>query len=136
MSPEAWADARFRVETAALGIPIEWPNEPWEQPDASSGPWLYVEGTADVSMPMELGQDADWIEQGRIFLHLYAPIGSGSDEIRVFAKRLANQFRGLGPGAIRYTSASIGSGEIDDSNGSWWRLTVWVTYKFQDSPSA
>lgn len=134
MSPEAWADMRFRIEAATLNVPIEWPNEPFQQPDASSGIWLSVEGTADVAMPIELGQDAGWIEQGRIFFHVYSPSGAGSDDARTLAKRIANLFRGIGPANIRYTSASIGAGQLDDPDGSWWRLTVWVAYKFQDTP--
>ena len=133
MSPEPWNDARHRLLAAALVPPdmIEWPNEPFRQPEPSRGPWLSVESSGDVLAPIELG-DGAWVEEGRLYVHVLVPAYSGSRVARELAKGVANAFRGLGPAPTRYYGASIGAGQPDDVDGTTWRLTVVIDWKFQD----
>lgn len=134
MSPEPWNDARTRLLAANL-VPaghIEWPNEPFEQPDPASGLWLSVEAVGDVLAPIEMG-GGGWQEEGRLFVHVMVPAFSGSDAARVLAKQVANVFRFTGPNPTRYFGASIGGGERADVEGTLWRLTVVIDWRFQDT---
>lgn len=129
MSPGPWNDARARLLAAGFGVPIEWPNEPFQAPDAA--PWLSIETVGDVDMPIEIG-GGGWMEEGRLFVHVLVPAFSGSDMARALAKQVANTFRGIGPNNTVYTGASIGAGERADEQGTLWRITVLLDWRYQD----
>ena len=130
MSPGPWNDARLRLLAGFPSTPIEWPNEPFTQPDGVL--WLSVETVGDVDIPIEIG-GGGWMEEGRLFVHVMAPAFSGSDASRVLAKQVANTFRGIGPNLTVYTGASIGGGERADEQGTLWRLTVVIDWRYQDT---
>lgn len=134
VSPEPWADARARLIAAALGLPISWPNEPFDQPDASAGAYVEVESTGDVLAPIEYG-GGGWQEEGRLYFHVNTPAYTGSDQARAVAKDIANVYRFTGPGPTRYFGAAIGPGQPNETNGAWWTLTVIVDWKYQDTPT-
>lgn len=130
MSPTPWADARARLEAAALGYPIEWPNEPFSTPDLSL--WLSVEAEGDVVEPIELGPGA-WEERGVFMVHVCAPLGTGSATARQVAKDIANIYRGVN-GFTVYRRASIGAGASTE-DGRWWVLTVTIDWTYTDRPA-
>lgn len=132
MSPVPWADAKALLSGAALVSPdrIHWPNDgTFSEPD--SGLWLSVTATGDILEPIELGAGA-WQEEGRLFVHVLAPAGSGSEDARALAKGVANVYRALGPREVVYFGASIGSGLVSDETGRWWGLTVTINWRWQD----
>lgn len=135
MSPTPWNDARSRLLAAGL-VPagmIEFPNEPFQEPDASTGAaWLSVEAVGDILSPIEMG-GGGWQEEGRLFVHVMVPAFSGSDAARTLAKAVANVYRFSGPNPTRYNGASIGGGEKANVEGTLWRLTVILDWKFQDT---
>jgi len=111
MSPEPWTDARNRLTSAALGYPIEWPNEAFTAPEFST--WLSVEAEGDILEPIELG--------------------NGSLAARQIAKDIANIYRGVN-GFTVYRRAVIGSGSPTE-DGKWWVLTVNVDWNYTDRPA-
>lgn len=123
-----WTDAKTLLTNAALGVPIQYPNDgTWVEPDPSAGLWLSVQMTGDVLFPIELGANA-WQEEGRLFVHVMSPAGTGTEAARTLAKSVANVFRGLGPRLVVYKSASIGSGVFADPEGVWWSLAVTIDW--------
>jgi hypothetical protein len=136
-SPEVWLDARERIEAANLVPPerINWPNEAFAEPAPTSVPaplWLAVEITANFAAPMEIGGGGMWLEEGALWVHAFAPTGTGTIELRQLAKAVANTFRGLPPGPVTYTAAEIGMGEPGDENGNWYRISTRIEYRYQD----
>ena len=127
----AWDDARSRLESAGLGVPIHWPNEPFILPEPPAL-WVSVDMTGDFAAPIELGPNGAWQEDGELVAHVYAPTGTGTRDARVLAGGILDTFRGLLSGAVAYTSGSIGNGVTEETDGAWWRLTVTVAYRYQD----
>ena len=137
MSPEPFRDARARLLAAAVVAPemIEWPNEPFNEPEPSAGLWLSVEAVGDILAPIEMG-GAGWQEEGRFFVHVMVPAFTGSDAARVAAKAVANAYRSIGPNPTRYFGASIGGGEKANVEGTLWRLTVVIDWRYQDTSAS
>ena len=136
-SPAPFNDARTRIIAANLGVPISWPNEPFAKPQPFNNanvpqPWLVVRMTSDVLEPIELG-GAVWQEEGRLYVDVMVPTGSGSDTARTLAKAAADVFRGVSIGPLTYLGGSIGNGITADENGEWWCLTVVIDWRYQDS---
>jgi len=130
-SPEPWADARVRIETAGL-VPADrvcWPNEAFHQPNGET--WIAVDMSGGLSEPLELGGGV-WQERGRLWMHCFAPTGTGTADLRALAKAAADLFRGLPSGPVVYESAEIGMGEPGDDDGRYWRISVSVEYRYQD----
>lgn len=134
MSPEPWADARSRLEAAALGYPIEWPNEPFAAPDLS--PWLSVQAEGDMLEAIEMHQAGAWEERGVFAVHVLVPLGTGSLLARQIAKAIANIYRAAAqtPAFTIYRRAAIGDGRPSE-DGKWWVLTVTVDFVFTDRPA-
>jgi|LakMenEpi05Aug10_1017310.scaffolds.fasta_scaffold08665_1 hypothetical protein len=130
MSPEPWTDARNRLTAAALGYPIEWPNEAFAAPEFST--WLSIEAEGDILQPIELGNGA-YEERGVFIVHVIVPLGTGSADARQVAKNIANIYRGVN-GFTTYTRAVIGSGSPSE-DGKWWVLTVNVDWNYTDRPA-
>ena len=135
-SPEVWLDARARIEAAALVPPdrISWPNEAFDLPDPTADPaplWMAVTASGNLSTPIELGGGV-WQEDGAIWVHCFTPTGTGELALRQLAKAVATTFRDLPSGPVVYTGAEIGMGEPGDENGSWYRLSVRIEYRYQD----
>lgn len=131
MSPEPWNDARARLEAAALGHPIEWPNERFVTPSPPR-PWLSVQADGDVLEPIEIGPGA-WEERGTLYVHVMVPAGTGSTTARQIAKDVANIYRGAA-GYTVYRRASIGAG-VPDENGLWFVTTVSIDWTYTDRPA-
>lgn len=129
-SPVPWNDARARLDAAFSTTPVAWPNEQFAHPEPPSI-WLAVEMTGDVLAPVELGANV-WQEEGRLLVHVFAPVGTGTEDARTTAKQVANTFRAIASDPIIYLGASIGHGETSDDQGMWWRLTVSVDWRYQD----
>ena len=135
-SPEVWIDARSRIEAAALvsAERVSWPNEAFDLPDHTASPaplWLALETSGNLSAPVEIGGGV-WQEDGAIWVHCFAPTGTGVLDLRQLAKSVANTFRDLPPAPVIYTGAEIGMGEPGDENGNWYRISVRIEYRYQD----
>jgi hypothetical protein len=130
MSPEPWTDARNRLTSAALGYPIEWPNEAFTAPEFST--WLSVEAEGDILEPIELGNGA-YEERGVFMVPVIVPRGTGRLAARQIAKDVANIYRGVN-GPTIYRRAVIGSGSPSE-DGKWWVLAVNVDWTYTDRPA-
>jgi hypothetical protein len=125
-SPEVWADAKPRLQAAAdeLGAVIQWPNEPAEEPepgpDGNLPLFLAVEIEGDAAEPVELG-GATWDENGTVYVHVLVPTGSAIDAALAARKAIANRFRGLAAGAVRYDGFRFPPGGTDETSGNWYR---------------
>lgn len=139
--PEPWADAKARLQQAQqVGLlpPIQWPNEAFERPKGS--PFLAVEMVGDVGQPVELGQQAQWTEDGTLHVEVYVPWGFGSEPARQLARQVVRLFQppAGGPAGDRmlYRRCSIGAGDEDPKGeGKWWLMPVWVEWAYQDHPA-
>lgn len=130
-SAEPWLDARAILEGAALGVPIEWPNELEVAPGEAL--WIRVDMVGDSLQPIEMGPNGMWLEDGTLFVDIFAPAGHGTLDARYLAKRITNLFRGLGPRAVRWRRATLGQGaEVDARASKWWCLPVTISYEMQD----
>jgi hypothetical protein len=126
-SPAPFNDARARMQAAALGYEIEWPNEPFERPNSI---WLAVDAYSDVMEPIELGGGA-WGESGVFMVDIMVPLGWGTDVARQLGKDIANVFRGV-TGEVSYRAANIGSGGRDPERGKFYIIPVRVPWVYQD----
>jgi hypothetical protein len=138
-SGRPWEDARGRIEAwaTANGVPVEWPNEPFDRGALADQPFLSVDMEADHINPLELGDAAAWIESGGLTVAVLVPKDRGSLGARQMAKNVASLFRGV-YGAISYRSASIRSGGAfgQSEDGNFWRLILTVAYDYQDKPAS
>lgn len=134
-SPEAWLDARRRLEAAALGVPIEWPNEAFTAPTEGDRLHLVVEIAGDVAQPAEMDPAGIWLEEGTLYVHVLIAAGRGSLRPRVLAKHVVGLFRGLPAGPMLYRRASIGAGHRPEKDGEWWCLTASIDWVWQDKPA-
>lgn len=125
-----WQDATARLGEASLGVPIQFENTDFTPPP---GLWLSVQMTSDVLEPMDLGANA-WVEIGVLWVHVWAPAGSGSEAARALAKGVANIFRAVpaGTGPVIYLNASIGGRMVDPPDGISWGLAVTIDWKYED----
>lgn len=139
-SPVPWNDARAILSAATLhladGTPLpagrlSWPNELFDKPEPPAF-WAAVEMTGDDLGPIEAGGNGTWQEEGRLYVHLFTPAGFGTDDARAVGKQIAGLFRGLGPRAVNYERASIGAGQTDDTDGTYWLMSVTVDWHYQD----
>ncbi len=129
-SPVPWTDARSRIEAAAFGVPIEWPNEPFEQP--TSGLWLSVQMESGFLGPVEVGGKV-WQEEGTLYVEVIAQNGTGTLPSRALGKQIVDLFRQIPPPeSVVYLSAGLGSGAPRGTDGNWWSLTVSVDWRYQD----
>lgn len=126
-----WLDAQNRLNAANLGVPIQWENTDFTPPQ--SAPWLAVQMVSNVLMPLDLGADV-WVEIGSLFVHVFVPVGTGTEVARTLAKNVCNVFRGItSPNLVVYEQASIGMGErTDPPDGDWFRFTTEVQWKYTD----
>lgn len=138
MSPEVWADAQPRIATAAagLGITVAWPNETFTPPQTPAI-WLDVEGSANTADPIELTGGV-WQEDGSIWLHVMVPVGTGIVSGLTARKALSNAFRSVSDAAVGLVyrdGMSFDPLAAADDDGVYRRLTVAISYIFQDHPS-
>lgn len=121
----AWSDA-----------PLRYPNEAFTPPD---GPWVDFEIEGSLFGQQSIGEhvqaDNRWDEEGRIWLHVMVPTGSGGARARGAAKRIAGLFRGktLLSNQLEFLDASIGAGSPGDENGAWFMISVSIDWRHWDA---
>lgn len=123
--------------------PIAWPNEAFSTPvDPTSGnalPWVAVMMTGTLYGQQSIGAavqaDNRWDEEGILWLHVFAQVGSGERAQRDYCKQLADIFRGLTllSGSLEFRDAAIASGELGDEVGNTWRISVSVEWRRWDA---
>lgn len=109
---------------------IAWPNEISANPEPPCI-WLAVEATSHILDPLDIGANA-WREEGTIYFNVMVPAGWGTDDARKTAKLIANVYRGLPPRLVTYRGASIGHGNLSDTEGMVWTITVSIDYVYDD----
>jgi hypothetical protein len=132
MSSDApFTAVREMLEAQWSGAALVWPNEGLEVAD-SSMPWIYMDMSGNDMAAMELGPTAAYAERGVIFAHLMCPVGTGTLELRAIAKQLSNLFRQANIPGMTFGRQSLGSGEIGDDDGLWFRQSFTCEYVYQD----
>lgn len=137
-SPEVWADAQARVAAVAtaLGLTVNYPNAETQEPELGDDgvlpSFLAIEIEADGAAPYELGNSI-WLEDGRLWVHVLIPTGSGITDGLAIRKAVANAFRATpNSGAILWDAFSFPPGGRDESSGNWFRLSLGISYRFTD----
>lgn len=137
-SPTVWQDAwaRAGLGAQALNIPLLDPLESALADDGESA-YLFMEGASGEVDRLELGEDADDIETGQIWLHLMAPVGKMKtlEALRV-RWILAKYFRRAElpfPDGLAYTSRDFDPPD-SSSAGLYYRFSLAVSYTCQSPP--
>lgn len=139
MSDETvYAAVQSRLSTLWTATPVAHENAQFRLPEPPA-PWLYAEITAEVLDQRSIGagsRDANrWREVGQLWLHLFAPAGTGSLTARALLRQAVDLFRGQDIGAITFTSAHVGVGESAQPgergvrDGMWWRLSASIDWE-------
>lgn len=141
-SPVPWADAVSRINAAIVtgqplaGLTVEYPNEGFTRPEPPA-PFLSVEMAGDGMGAIEMSGVGAWTERGQLFVHILAPVGTGTTAVRAIAKAVSNLFRNVSASAnaLLYERQSIGMGELEEDDGPWWVMTVVIEWKYTDRPA-
>ena len=137
-----WADAVARITAATAsgeplaGLTVEWPNETFTRPEPPA-PFLSVEMAGEGMGAIEMSGAGAWTERGQLFVHILAPTGTGTTEIRAIAKAISDLFRNVSAeaSALLYERQSIGMGEPEEDDGPWWVMSVMIEWKYTDRPA-
>lgn len=135
MATQTVANAVRQWLTATLpAVDWRWENEATDPPDPPAI-WALVEITGDVFEQQSIGAGtrsaARWVEAGTIFIHIFAPAGTGSAGARTQAEAIATAFRGvetLSPN-IDFGRLSLGLGDTEGPDGNWWRLPMTIAWE-------
>lgn len=140
-SPQVWSDAKARIAAvaASLSLIVNYPNAESEEPeladDGTLPAWLACEIEGDGAFPLELG-GTTWQEDGRIFVHVLSPTGSGIEAGLTIRQVIAGAFRvpSAVPG-LAYDGFTFPPGGSDESSGNWFRLSLGISYRWTDKPT-
>jgi hypothetical protein len=117
--------------------PIRWENEAFTLPDHT--PFVSVEMTGTLYGQESFGASTQalnrWDEEGVLWLHVLVPDGSGGHTVRLYAKQLADLFRGktLLSGSLEFRDAFIGRGVAGVETGNWYRLSTYINWRRIDA---
>jgi hypothetical protein len=131
-NPIVWADAKAKVLAIATqhGLPVELPNE--GKPD-TAGVYLRAEIHSSGAAQMDLDNSV-WLEEGTVGIDVMIPTGQGFDEPNAIRHDIGRAFRrGIPPEGLRYLEATAMPGDQGDDAGNWFRLTLGVSWSFQDN---
>lgn len=128
MFREIVAAVRSRIEAAALGVPVAWPNERHEP--VGEEPWIYAEveaSDADCTVFNSAGKRSGQ-ESAVLSAHVFVPVGTGTDEAFRIAGDVAALFRALTFSAegfrISCGAPIVADAEAGSDDGRWFRVTV------------
>lgn len=127
-SATVFSAVRSFLTAAWLTTPLAWENEEFALPGEPAA-WIKVEVYGDSYDQVSIGSGSPtmerWVEEGAVMLHVMVPQGTGSNAAREHAENLATLLRGLElPSNIRFTSMSIGLGDMGTEDGTYWRLSL------------
>jgi hypothetical protein len=130
-APAVWEDAKARIRAVAgqHNLPVELPNE-----GKTDGGGLYVRAEIHSSGAAQLDLDNSvWIEEGMVAVDLMVPTGTGFDQANAIRHEFGRAFRrGIPPQGLVYLEQGSLPGEQGDDAGNWYRLTLSVSWSFQD----
>lgn len=130
-APAVWQDAKARIQaiTSQHSLSVEWPNE--GRPD---GAGLYVRAEIHSSGAAQMDLDNTvWLEEGTVAVDLMVPSGTGFDQANAIRHEIGRAFRrGIPPEGLVYLEQGALPGEQGDDAGNWYRLTLSVSWSFQD----
>jgi hypothetical protein len=111
--------------------PIRKPNTDFTPP---AGPWIMTAfpgsaiGRADIGAP-----DAPmWDETGAFMLHVFTPLGAGTDAADAIADALWELFRGEEVDGVRFDerlAGTTGEREIPGLDGVYWGASYGITFR-------
>lgn len=122
--------------------PITYQNEDPEQPfpptrgNGSLAPWVNLEIMGEGSSIWTFGTigNRGWRYPGTIHVHVFVPVGEGTDQAFEYAVSIGEIFRaakfyddGLGS-YVRSLSPQVDGGGSGDDDGAWFRVTMSVDF--------
>lgn len=114
---------------------VAYENESFTVPETTEGPqpWMMIEMTGRLFEQVSIGagtRDANrWREDGMLWLHVYAPVNTGSATARTLIHSAVDLFRGTDLGTATFIGAAIGVGEAAEANGTWWRISASIEFQ-------
>lgn len=136
--PAVWTDAWARVQQAATTLNVKL-LDPLDSalPTGGEKAFLFMESSAGLSDRLELGEDADDVETGQIWIHLMVPVGlmktldalSGRIVISRAFRRPALPL----PDRLAYHGHDFDPPD-SSATGNFYRFSLAVSYSYQ-SPS-
>ena len=129
------AAVRALLDAQWTSCSVAYENESFTVPETTDGPqpWMMVEMTGRLFDQRSIGAGTRtanrWREEGQLFLHVFAPVNSGSATARTLIHAAVDLFRGTDLGTASLTAASIGLGETVDANGTWWRISATIDFQ-------
>lgn len=137
-SPVVWTDAWARAQQAATTLKIELLDPLVNAlPTDGEKAFLFMESSSGLSDRLELGEDADDVETGQIWIHLMVPVGlmKTLDALsgRIVASRAFR--RPAQPLAVGLTYHGHDFDPPDSSaKGNFYRFSLAVSYSYQSPP--
>ena len=127
---------RAYLAGAWVDTTIQWENENFEPPFSG---WIAMEMSGTLYSQASIGADVQaenrGDEEGTLWLHCFAPKGTGTSTLRRWAKKLADLFRGarLLNDELEFMDAQIGLGDSGDDDGAAYRITVVIDWRRMES---
>jgi hypothetical protein len=140
---------QWKIDGAARTL-ITFPNEPAvdgqgnpikmppKGPDGAPVPWVYFEVIGNGSDLRGAGSPGDhiWLYRGGIFIHVFVPEGSGTDDLNALAIAAGEIFRATtlyadGQGRkVVCMSPSIRGGGSDADRGNVFGVTCFIPFEY------
>lgn len=131
-SPQAFSPIEAYLKAEWTATPIAFENDGFKPPK-QPGAFVLVEIFGVMFDQETIGANEQvenlWREDGSLYLHVCVPRGTGSLQARTFSRQLADLFRGQDFAGIRFRQISIGSAEVGDEDGNYYRMTVTVDWE-------
>ncbi|MBE1208110.1 phage tail terminator-like protein [Aminobacter carboxidus] len=140
----AKAAIRARLEanwsTTRITFQNEQPALPWPPVDVDGvlQPWIQLEVVGLGSGIWTFGTPGNrgWRYPGTIYVHVFAPVGSGEATANQYAVAIGEIFRAAkfyddGAGSyIRTLSPQVDDGDSGSDDGNWFRVTATVDFTY------
>ncbi|AHJ66369.1 phage tail terminator-like protein [Granulibacter bethesdensis] len=127
-----WQAAKARLQAAAPGVPIIWPND--LTPDTPPlPPYLVVEMEGGYRSRMGVGGPPAWDERGQLLIHVVTEQGTGVDPAKALAGQVASVFAAPSEGPMIFTDIEIGMG---GQEGVLWLTSVTIHWLYQSLTAA
>jgi hypothetical protein len=117
---------------------IRFENEAFDQPNPPA-PWIAMALTGVLYGQASIGaatQAANrWDEEGRLWIPVFVPVGTGASRAHQLAKALADLFRGLTllNGDLEFMDSFIGEAGPASEEGNWFQLPLIVKWRRVES---
>lgn len=136
-SDPVWEAIKAHLVANWTATPLAYEDTYFDQ-SGNSDAWVFVELTRVVYGQESIGAETQaanrWDEEGNLWLHLNASVGTDVGKVHGASKALANLFRGLTliSGRLEFLDADIDAGETD-ADGRWFRQSVSVSWRWLEA---